>query len=352
MNAAPVNAVGGPGASGGIAPADPHTMQCLEVWGGYGVSDNGVVMPGLDVWVFSRPYMEAHEGGDVHYVSSCGTGRISRLLVADVSGHGTTVAAIAKDLRDLMRRHVNFVEQRVFVEKLNGSFVELTKNGLFATAAVATFFAPSQTLTLTNAGHPRPLLYSHERKSWRLCTEDSSERGKELSNLPLGMFAETNYPSVMLQAATGDVVVIYSDSLIEAPLPEPGNADGTGAATKAGKKGRLLGTAGLLEVASSLPIEPTATFATRLYAAVLAKCAPGTQTLGDDVTILVLRPNGLKEPAPLSKRLGAAVAFFKTAAKSAVGGPGAPWPELGWTNIVGALVRKVSNNYGRGAERI
>ncbi|MFT3684990.1 MAG: SpoIIE family protein phosphatase [Phycisphaerales bacterium] len=137
-------------------------MQCMEVWGGYGVSDNGVIMPGLDVWVFSRPYQQSEFGGDVHYVSSCGTGRISRLLVADVSGHGESVAAIAKDLRDLMRRYVNYVDQRAFVEQLNGSFLGLAKNGLFATAAVATFFAPTQTLTLTNAGHPRPLLYSRE----------------------------------------------------------------------------------------------------------------------------------------------------------------------------------------------
>ena len=34
------------------------------------------------------------------------------------------------------------------------------------------------------------------------------------------MFEETVYPSVMLQAGTGDVVVIYSDSLIEAPLED------------------------------------------------------------------------------------------------------------------------------------
>lgn len=337
----------------GAAPAgDPHTMRCLEVWGGYGVSDNGVIMPGLDVWVFSRPYMEAHEGGDVHYVSSCGTGRISRLLVADVSGHGTSVASIARDLRDLMRRHVNFVEQRVFVEKLNRSFVGLTKNGLFATAAVATFFAPSQTLTLTNAGHPRPLLYSREKKTWRLCTEDSSERGKELANLPLGMFEETNYPSMMLQATTGDVVVIYSDSLIEAPLAQPAAHAGGDTSGRPGRRDRLLGSAGLLEVAASLPIEPTDTLATRLYAAVLGRCAPGTQTLGDDVTILVLRPNGRTDPASLKDRFGAGVEFMATLAKSVVGGPGAPWPELSVTNIVGALVRKVSGRYGRGAERI
>lgn len=320
--------------------ADPHTMQCMEVWGGFGISDNGVVMPGLDVWVFSRPYQDSSEGGDVHYVSSCGTGRICRLLVADVSGHGASVATIAKDLRDLMRRYVNFVDQRVFVERLNGSFVELTKNGLFATAAVATYFSPSQTLTVTNAGHPRPLLYSRERKSWRLMTEEASEKG--LANLPLGMFEETTYPNVTLQASKGDVVVIYSDSLIEAPLEQ----------VVGGKTGRLLGADGLLEVAKTVPIEPTETLATRLYAAVLARAVPGTQTLGDDVTILVLRPNGSSEPAPLIERVRATARFFGLVAKSLAGGPSAPWPEVSRTNIIGAVVRSVSRSYGRNAERI
>lgn len=313
--------------------AGAHTMSCMEVWGGYGVSNNGVVMPGLDVWVYSRPYQESAEGGDVHYVSSCGTGRISRLLVADVSGHGATVASVARDLRDLMRRYVNFVDQRVFVERLNGSFVRLAKEGLFATAAVATFFAPSQTLTLTNAGHPRPLLYSRGRGEWRLMN-DSREEG--LSNLPLGMLEETVYPSVMLQAATGDMVVIYSDSLIEAPLGG----------------GRLLGQEGLLEVVRGMEVEPAETFSPRLLAALLARCEPGTERLSDDVTVLVLRANGRKDPAPFFARVWAGVRFLGLLARSIAGGPGAPWPQISSENIVGALVGPVARRYGRGAERI
>ncbi len=320
----------------------PHTMQCMEVWGGFGQSDNGVIMPGLDVWVFSRPYQDSSEGGDVHYVSSCGTGRISRLLVADVSGHGASVAAIAKDLRNLMRRFVNYVDQRVFVERLNSSFVELSKNGVFATAAVATFFAPSQTLTVTNAGHPRPLLYSRVRRSWRLMTEDAGVDEKRLANLPLGMFEETAYPNITLQATKGDIVVIYSDSLIEAPLEH----------VAGGKTGRLLGAEGLLEVARGVPIEPAETLATRLYAAVLARAAPGTQTLGDDVTILVLRPNGSRQPAPFFERVWAGVRFLGVAVMSMFGGPAAPWPEMSRTNILGSMLKGISSAYGKGAERI
>jgi len=74
-------------------------MQCMEVWGGSQLTSRGVEFGGLDAWVYSKPFGKAHAGGDIYYASSCATGRISRLLLADVAGHGQTVAATAADLR-------------------------------------------------------------------------------------------------------------------------------------------------------------------------------------------------------------------------------------------------------------
>src|SRR2546421_568934 len=91
---------------------DPQVMTCMEVWGGNALTDNSVSMSGLDAWVYSKPYQDAAAGGDVYYVSSCATGRITRLLVADVSGHGSAVTATAAALRNLMRRYVNHLDQR------------------------------------------------------------------------------------------------------------------------------------------------------------------------------------------------------------------------------------------------
>src|SRR4051812_47425104 len=99
---------GGGGAQGGAAP---DTMQWTEVWGGNELVERGVIMTGLDAWVYSRPYEGVEEGGDIHYLSSCSTGRITRALIADVSGHGAVVAGTAKRLRSLMRRYINYVNQ-------------------------------------------------------------------------------------------------------------------------------------------------------------------------------------------------------------------------------------------------
>src|SRR5580698_8276611 len=137
-----------------MADSPAQHMTCMEVWGGSQLTSNGVELSGLDVWVYSKPYGEAQRGGDVYYVSSCATGRISRVLLADVSGHGTSVAAVAADLKTLMRRFVNRLDQAEFVRLLNAEFGALSKTGTFATAIVTTFFAPSRRMMLCNAGHP------------------------------------------------------------------------------------------------------------------------------------------------------------------------------------------------------
>ena len=92
-------------------------MQCMEVWGGSQLTSRCVEFGGLDTWVYSKPYGKAHAGGDIYYASSCATGRVSRLLLADVAGHGHTVAATAADLRTLMRRFVNRLDETEFVRQ-------------------------------------------------------------------------------------------------------------------------------------------------------------------------------------------------------------------------------------------
>src|SRR3954452_12956498 len=122
---------------------DQERMQCMEVWGGNDLVDANVSMSGLDAWVYSKPYKQAQAGGDVYYVSACATGRITRLLVADVSGHGANVRDTAVGLRDLMRRYVNHLDQAQFVRSMNQRFTSMSEAGCFATAVVTTFFAPT-----------------------------------------------------------------------------------------------------------------------------------------------------------------------------------------------------------------
>src|SRR5271155_1284692 len=163
-------------------------MTCMEVWGDSQLTERGIEMGGLDAWVYSKPYGRARRGGDVYYASSCATGRISRLLLADVSGHGKSVAATAADLRTLMRRFVNRLDQKEFVRLLNQQFVALSRTGSFATAVVTTFFAPSRRLSVCNAGHPRSLLYRAADRTWSFLGQHEAPEKKGPSNIPLGLF--------------------------------------------------------------------------------------------------------------------------------------------------------------------
>src|SRR5580658_9570261 len=172
-------------------------MQCMEVWGGSQLTTRGVAFGGLDAWVYSKPHGNAQRGGDVYYASSCATGRIARLLLADVAGHGISVAETAAGLRTLMRRFVNRLDQTEFVRLLNQQFAALSENGAFATAIVATFFEPSRRMSVCNAGHPRPLLYRAARQRWDFLGHHAPDQEVKMSagpsNLPLGLLEMSAY---------------------------------------------------------------------------------------------------------------------------------------------------------------
>ena len=163
-------------------------MKCLEIWGGNQGVEKHFHRPGLDIWVYSCPHENAASGGDVYYLSSCASGRISRMLLADVSGHGPRVSRLARRLRDLMRRHVNSISQAQFVEGMNREFVELNQEGSFATAIVGTFFASTQSFQLSVSGHPRPLLYRRKTGRWEFFEIDRDAAVTTgLLNTPLGI---------------------------------------------------------------------------------------------------------------------------------------------------------------------
>jgi hypothetical protein len=184
----------------------------MEVWGGNQCVDSSCTMAGLDAWVYSRAYANATAGGDVYYVSSCATGRITRLLVADVSGHGAAVQQVAVGLRTLMRKFVNFIDQTRFVQSMNGQFAELSKTGNFATAVVTTFFAPTNRLSLCNAGHPPPLIYHAGRRTLAL-PGARRQRGREPVEPAVRHPRLVDYDQYDVDLQLGDLVMCYTDSL-------------------------------------------------------------------------------------------------------------------------------------------
>ena len=92
----------------------------MEIWGGSAAAAaQSVSSPGLHATVLSRPFEGADEGGDIHYVTVCGGGIITRAILADVAGHGQAVAEVARSLRELLRKNINFASQKRVVHALN-----------------------------------------------------------------------------------------------------------------------------------------------------------------------------------------------------------------------------------------
>ena len=293
-------------------------MTCMEVWGGNQTVDSSVVLAGLDAWVYSKPYDGADAGGDVHFVSSCATGRITRLLVADVAGHGETVSQIAGQLRTLMRRYVNYMDQGRFVRSMNQQFGAMAESGRFATAIVTTFFAPTRSLSICNAGHPPPILYDARSGQWMLL--DAKSLGDRAdTNLPLGISDEHNYQQFEVDLHPRDMILCYTDSLIESR-----DADG-----------EFLGTDGLLQMMGDLPIDQPAQLIPQLLKKIESTYA-GNLT-ADDVTVLLHRPN---QPytVPWIRKLAAPFRLLAGIMRGLLpGGPPIPWPEMSVPNIGGAL---------------
>src|SRR3984957_16578292 len=128
-----------------------HTLQCMEIWGGIEPVERAVSTPGLDLWVYSQPFEGDAQGGDVYYVTLCGGGIITRLVVADVSGHGSSVAEFSSSLRSLVRQNINQKSQKRLVERLNRQFALEAEMQRFATALVITYLASTDRLSVCNA---------------------------------------------------------------------------------------------------------------------------------------------------------------------------------------------------------
>jgi serine phosphatase RsbU (regulator of sigma subunit) len=262
--------------------SSPHGLQCMEIWGGNHPADHAASTPGLDIRVISRPLDAA--GGDVHYVSLCGGGALTRMLLADVSGHGAPVAEFAGDLRKLIRKYINTKSQTRLVSRLNDRMEALSLDGLFATSLVATYHATTRWLTLSNAGHPRPLLFRSSTGAWELLDMAPTVSG-DISNLPLGIQKGTTYSQTSIQLEAGDRVVLYTDLLIETHDPA----------------GNPLGEQGVLDVVRRLPHNGQSV-ANNLLEEILSQAGSGSPA--DDVTILEFCHNGHgPQPPSLSEKL-------------------------------------------------
>jgi sigma-B regulation protein RsbU (phosphoserine phosphatase) len=247
----------------------PHVLACTEVWGGNRKVIRTVRLPSLVAWVASAPMDDGEGGGDLHYMSVCDFDLLSRVALADVSGHGRDVNAVTQTLHRLMRENVNAWDQSDFMRGLNEAFGQ-GGNGKYATAVVMSFHRVKGRLSFSNAGHLPPLWYHADQSSWSWLEEGSEPQSKKVSGLPVGLIPGTDYRQTVVTLKPGDLVVLYTDGITEAE----------------NKAGQDLGRDQLLEWARQTPADSPKAVGAALLRRLQAFRGEGRN---DDETLLVLQ---------------------------------------------------------------
>jgi sigma-B regulation protein RsbU (phosphoserine phosphatase) len=191
----------------------PHALVCTEVWGGNRKVVRTVKMPSLIAWVASVPLNEGKGGGDLHYMSVCDYDLISRVALADVSGHGSEVDSVTQRLRNLMHENINAWDQSDFMRGVNETFRQIGDHK-YATAIVLSFHRVMGRLAFSNAGHLPPLWYHAAEGAWGWLEEGAE--AKKVSGLPVGLIPGTEYSQTVVALKPSDLLVLYTDGIIEA----------------------------------------------------------------------------------------------------------------------------------------
>jgi len=154
--------------------------------------------------------LPAHEiSGDFYDYFNIGPNRLA-LAVADVCGKGIPAALFMSMVRALLR---NFAEHEadpgIILRDLNNAVSQQNPKCQFVTIGLCVFDPSSKTMEVSSAGHPLPLIRS----------QDGSLQPVQVEQGPLLGFAPRTepYPKIRCQLNSGDVLLLYTDGVVEAP---------------------------------------------------------------------------------------------------------------------------------------
>jgi len=226
------------------------------------------LVPGVDIAFSSRPANTV--GGDYYDAFLLDDGPASTpasprllLVVADVAGKSVPAALLMATFQASLRTVASAATPLAeLVARMNDYACAHSLGGRrFTTAFFADFDLTARVLTYIRAGHNVPILRRASGEIQRL----------EEGDLPLGINPHTRFPSGSAPLAPGDLLVIFTDGVIEA----------------VNERDEEFGEARLLAVMRAAPRETAAATLQRLTSAVDAFV--GFTRQHDDITWLILR---------------------------------------------------------------
>jgi serine phosphatase RsbU (regulator of sigma subunit) len=209
---------------------------------------------GLDIGVRFRAAAEV--GGDFYDFYQAGNEL--RLLVGDAGGKGVPAALVATTAMHFFHTQSPKMSLAEWCGQFSRELDERAPSYMLATAFCCALDGSSGRGTWVNAGHPPPAL----------CRSGRPPELLEGSGLTLGVSADAQYTARPIDLAPDDLLVIYTDGLSEALLPD----------------GSRTGSEPLLAQLPALLALPAAQIAAKIEAHLLEVAA-----VRDDLTIVVVR---------------------------------------------------------------
>lgn len=201
--------------------------NCMEVTGGRLTYQAGYEMPGLAMQVSSQQSSHCmNGGGEVHYISSCASGRITRIMIADICGSADVFKRLSCEMRNGLLKNINSIWQNRVVTMMSDQFRSFAEQGGFATASVATYFAPTRSFVMCNIGNPPPLVFRSKERAWDVLHGDCDQSQVDEVEMsaqdeaPEGVFASDEYRYVTAKLEIGDIIVLYGNGFAQSAFPE------------------------------------------------------------------------------------------------------------------------------------
>ncbi len=186
-------------------------LVCWRVAGGNTRVQRAVAIPGLRGVLYSFP-LHSDRGGDLHYLSACGSGAIARVCIADVTGHGAEVAEFSSWLEESFSAHIHRSSPAGVLRAVNK---RAAKRGLelMSTGICLSYNSLNGTLRYCLAGHPPMHVLRANATEWEPLK--LPPKGSPW-NFPMGIADNTRYDVATVKLKPGDQLFMHTDGLTEA----------------------------------------------------------------------------------------------------------------------------------------
>ncbi|MGA9978046.1 MAG: PP2C family protein-serine/threonine phosphatase [Candidatus Sulfotelmatobacter sp.] len=218
--------------------------------------------PTLDTLSYSARCRQVYElGGDCYDFLPLPHNRLA-VAVGDASGKGVPAALMISNVQSSLRTAASFAENdgAAVLNAVNRQVHSSSLADRYATLFYCVFEGATRTLRYVNAGHNPPVAI--RRDGSILCLETGGA--------PVGMFSDWIYEESAIQLYPGEVVLAYTDGIVEA----------------VNSTGEEWGVEGLLRASAAREAQDAEDLVESIFKS-MDDFSQGRQT--DDATVVVLR---------------------------------------------------------------